>query len=191
MKKYYEIECNNAFIIKELMKLRIKVENLESKIKEVEAYKKEDKEDDISIEICKKEFDATKDHIFLLSIEEYEKYKDKIPKIDCWWWLRSPGNYPYQAAIVGKGGVFYDVGIYVHGNDGAVRPVVNFSRFEHDYPKIGERIIKYNFPWIVIDEGLAIAEVPIAFRRFDEKSNDYENSEIRQFLLDWYEERIR
>ena len=191
MKKYYEIECDNKSIIKELMNLRIKVENLESKIKKIEVCEKEDKEDDTSIEICKKEFDATKDHIFLLSIEEYEKYKNKIPNANYEWWLRSPDNYPRHGAIVGPGGSVCDVGLYVHCTNVAVRPVINFSRFEHDYPKVGERIIKYNFPWIVIGEGLAIAEVPIVFRKFDEKSNDYENSEMRRFLLDWLKERIR
>lgn len=28
--------------------------------------------------------------LFLLSMDEYEKYRNKIPNVDGWWWLRSP-----------------------------------------------------------------------------------------------------
>ena len=44
--------------------------------------------------------------------------------------------------------------------------------------------------WIQIDDDLYISELPIAFRRFDEESDDYETSEIRKFLLNWFEERL-
>lgn len=40
----------------------------------------------------------------------------------------------------------------------------------------------------MIDKDLAIAEVPIAFRRFSKKSNNYEISEMRKYLLEWIEE---
>ena len=179
------------------MNLRIKVENLESKMKKIEVCEKEDKEGDTSIEICKKEFDATKDHIFLLSIEEHKKYKDKIPLVRCWWWLRSPGDSSRSAADVDLDGSVYGFGSYVHCSNLAVRPALRLENRELGHFNLvdpsfcGQRLIKYNFPWIYIGDGLAIAEVPIAFKRFDEKSSDYENSEIRRFLLDWLKERMR
>ena len=123
----------------------------------------------------------------LLSAEEYEKYKDKIPHINCWWWLRSPGLYSDITIGVSGGGSICDYGHGVSYSYGAVRPVLKMS--DGRKYKIGERVILYDFPWIIIDEGLAIAEVPIAFRRFDEKSNDYENSEIKKFLNNWLERR--
>lgn len=124
------------------------------------------------------------DEIFLLSAEEYEEYKDVIPKFDCWWWLRSPGDDSFDAAYVCcDGSVYHDDVIY---DDYCVRPVLRLKSC--NFP-IGLRIIKHNFPWIVIDGDLAIAEVPIATHRFDEKSNNYETSEIRQFLLNWIKNR--
>ena len=126
------------------------------------------------------------DKIYLLSIEEYEKYKDRIPLISNLWWLRSPGSYAKYAAIVTGGGCVYDDGYGIGGAVVCVRPALNLESANH---QIGERVMFADFPWIVIDEGLAIAEVPIAWWRFDAKSNDYEKSEIRQRLAEWLESR--
>jgi hypothetical protein len=92
---------------------------------------------------------ATKDKIFLLSINEANKYfaSDEarmcVPttyaianyawtsddyKADgaatCWWWLRSPGDFQINAAFV-----YYDGGVYSFGRDvdndvGCVRPAL-------------------------------------------------------------------
>lgn len=132
------------------------------------------------------------DKIFLLSVEEYEKYKERIPYIKCWWWLRSPGSELHYAMNVTYDGsahnsVDYD---YVNYSDVAVRPVIRREAIDNilDW-QIGNRIVKYDFPWFVIDKDLAIAEVPISFHKFDTESNDYENSEIRKFLFDWLKDR--
>lgn len=125
------------------------------------------------------------DEIFLLSAEEYNKYKSLIPKFGCWWWLR-PGYLSEYAAGVDYVGDVDSHGYYVDYIDGCVRPALRLKSSAHP---IGSRLMKYAFPWIVIDSKLAIAEVPIATHRFDPESNDYQTSEIRQFLLDWIESR--
>lgn len=129
------------------------------------------------------------DEIFLLSIEEYKKYSNIIPEINTFWWLRSPGNSAYEAAFVYCDGTIMDDGNRVTFNNAAIRPALRLSNQEYKNLKLGDIFIKYKFPWIKMSEDIAIAETPIAFRRFDEKSNDYENSEIRQFLLNWIKER--
>ena len=129
------------------------------------------------------------DKIFLISIEEYEKYKKHIPYINSWWWLRSPGFYSNCAAHVVNDGSVSNYGNDVFLSNDAVRPALKISNPEFDPLKIGERFVKYSFPWIKIDNNLAIAEVLIAFRRFDKESNEYETSEIRQFLKDWLKGR--
>ena len=86
---------------------------------------------------------ATKDRVFLLSIEEAQRYfpnneaRQCIPtpyaiangayvtddvKTCCWWWLRSPGNRSINAAIVNYGGSLSFYGSWVFSSDGAVRP---------------------------------------------------------------------
>ena len=128
------------------------------------------------------------DPIFLLSIEEYEKYKDKIPQINCLWWLRSPGYCQPYASYVGKFDGFPARGCGVSSIERSVRPAVRYDLI-NSY-SIGW-IDALNFfycgiAWRIIDKDIAIAKEPISIHRFDEKSNDYENSEIRKFLLDWH-----
>lgn len=134
------------------------------------------------------------DSIFLLSEEEYKKYKDKIPHIDCHWWLRTPGiGSKYVASSA------YD-DHYRHDNDlYAVRPVIKMSAIRdclyngstYCGAKNG-RFLALGATWKIIDEekGLAISEMPIMFSRFDAESNNYATSEVRKKLLDWYKERI-
>ena len=128
------------------------------------------------------------DEIFLLSKEEYEKHKKNIPVVNNWWWLRSPGYSSRSTAYVDLDGSVDFFGYYVGNDSDSVRPALQI--LNHNF-KVGDRFIEADFPWIVISENIAIAEVPIAFRRFDPSSNDYQNSEIRKFLLDWYKERKR
>ncbi len=93
---------------------------------------------------------AITDKVFLLSITEAKKYfdsdearrcaptayaiaqgawaNDSYKTADgdavCWWWLRSPGTYQYDAACVGVGGAVYLLGDYVDLGDGCVRPTI-------------------------------------------------------------------
>lgn len=129
------------------------------------------------------------DPIFLLSAEEYEKYKHNIPAIKCRWWLRSPSiEYQNCASFIHADRTLSNTGNPVNHALG-VRPVLKIDPTEFLLPDVLGRIIRCGITWIKIDKGLYIAEVPITFERFDKSSNKYEKSEIRNFLLDWYEER--
>lgn len=86
----------------------------------------------------------TNDKVFLLSIEEAEKYfssnksreckptpyaKQNGAYLDsdngnCWWWLRSPGLGQCRAAGVGIDGCVYYIGNCVNNDDGCVRPAL-------------------------------------------------------------------
>ena len=91
---------------------------------------------------------ATQDKIFALSIDEvnqyFTNYDDRMAaptgyaikqgawtssicsltsgEKTGWWWLRSPGNYSYSAALVSTYGYVNQGGYYVSNLDGAVRP---------------------------------------------------------------------
>ena len=97
---------------------------------------------------------ATKDNVFLLSIVEANKYfksddARKCAPTDyaiqqgaytsdsykvegrkaCWWWLRSPGSFSRNAAIVSGDGSFRVDGSRVNDGDGAVRACVRVRLF--------------------------------------------------------------
>lgn len=132
------------------------------------------------------------DDIFLLSIEECEHYKKRIPHENCWWWLRSPSLFQYFAALVRGDGSVLDGGDGVDYSDIAVRPALKYSNLESQIIKSTihkNRFLFNEFPFRIIDEEnkIAIAEVPITFDIFDKESNDYETSYIRRKLLSWFE----
>lgn len=84
----------------------------------------------------------TKDHVFLLSIQEAERYftsdDDRLCKGSaycfaqgafeandkvCSWWLRTPGEGHYKAAFVDTEGIIYVGGTFVNFNN-ALRPAM-------------------------------------------------------------------
>lgn len=157
------------YIIRMIKEAREELDRLEKQMKEEE------------------EVGFGEDEIFLLSTEEYEKYKDKIPEIyGNWWWLRSRGVYSDCATFINTaGGIDYN-GSIVYKNYGGVRPALKLNG---EYV-VGERIVLYSFPWIVIDKNLAIAEVPIGFTIFNtDEKNRYCDSYIRAHLKRWLENR--
>lgn len=66
------------------------------------------------------------DKLFILSLEEVEKYlpSDALRKVGAWWWLRSPGCNLLSAASVYEDGSIYDTGININYTDGGVRPAM-------------------------------------------------------------------
>ena len=70
--------------------------------------------------------DKTVDKLYLLSLQELETYlpRREDRRLDCWWWLRSPGCNLLTAASVYEDGSVYDTGINVHYTDGGVRPAM-------------------------------------------------------------------
>lgn len=68
--------------------------------------------------------------LFLLSKDEYEKYRSKIPRIKDYWWLRSPGHFADNALYVFGGGTTSDCGTgvnFILVNLG-VRPALRLRR---------------------------------------------------------------
>ena len=127
--------------------------------------------------------------IFLLSTEEYRKYKKLIPKLHWWWWLRSPGYFSDLAAYVRGDNIINDLGTNVDISDVAVRPALRISNFLSSDVDPGDIVEIFDRDWIVLDKNLVIAKKLIGQHRFDEKSNDYETSEIKKYLHKWLEEQ--
>lgn len=138
------------------------------------------------------------DKIFLLSVDEYEKYYDKIPKYDAegtdysyWWWLRTPNKYyasssSYASRVSGDNG---DVNLTRSANYRAVRPALDISDFD-DLEITHGRFTRLGAEWQLIDDNLAIAVEPIFDSEFG-KDNNYETSAVRKKLLEWYDREAK
>lgn len=136
-----------------------------------------------------RQIDAIYDKICLLTKAEYRLYKSKIPRIDCWWWLRSPHDGQRYVDSVMNNKLRDDCFLSLY-HTLAIRPVLKYSNLTIEPSKKPNCFMWNEVRWVIIDEKrkMAISEMPIAFDKFDDKSNDYSTSYIRKWLLDWYEE---
>ena len=123
--------------------------------------------------------------ITLLTKEEYEAYKEQIPLIYDWWWLRSPGGSSNYAAGVGSGGSVDDGGDGVNDVTVAVRPALKSKIIDL---QIGEKFIALGNRWVMIGDGFAISEDVITHQRYDSESNVWETSELKAWLEAWAKE---
>ena len=137
---------------------------------------------DIDIQIC---------DITLLSAEEYMVAKENIPPVNEWWWLRSPGFFQCNAAIINSSGAL--VGRNVNGDYACIRPALKISNNLKILDKIefakhvGTVVfIKDNYCYVLCDD-----VVKRTFFRSDwvaKDANVYEASDIKTSLEAWAKE---
>lgn len=142
-----------------------------------------------------KEQIKTNDRIFLLSAEEANKLPRLILNCNQWWWLRTAGFDNELVATVTDYGQAFRSSKHAYNNYGGVRPAIRFDRHEEIltlditnggyYKYLGKK-------WIDITDYIGfpclLKKKPFkAPSRFDATINCYATSEIRKWLLDWYE----
>ena len=123
-------------------------------------------------------------HADLLTVEEAEKLSQKLRKYKYWWWLRSPGHSSYVAAFAYSSGSISDCGYSVSVDDGAIRPALRITNL-NDY-KVGS-LFKFGGQWFeIVDENTAFCVNDIGTHRFDDETCDYDESEIKKYIDDWF-----
>lgn len=136
--------------------------------------------------------------ITLLSAEEAETLPPDIRDIKKTWWLRSPGYGDNYASIMLEGfTAFTDI-----RDDSKidVRPAleVGYERMCMTKPRLdrGDKINLAGHTWTVISYQYILCDDIIgkcAFRKDYNASdaNDYEKSDVKKFLDDWFEKSIK
>ena len=66
--------------------------------------------------------------LFLLSKDEYEAYQNNIPRVNGWWWLRSPGNITDYVAYIRTDRSVCCCGRDIRNDDCGVRPALRLRR---------------------------------------------------------------
>ena len=76
-----------------------------------------------------KEYGTCEDKVSLISVDEYRKYRELLPKTGEWWWTLTPdstagnGDDVWVDIVSPSGCIYFNV----CGNDRGVRPVCIFS----------------------------------------------------------------
>ncbi len=131
--------------------------------------------------------------VTLLSIEEYEACKDRVPIINDWWWLRSPGLAGDDAAgVYADGSIDYD-GNGVNFDGYGIRPALRIRNLESPNLQIMDKFNLAGFRWTVISVDIALCDSFIEYMAFRKDmsaadANVYEASDIKKWLDRWVKE---
>lgn len=126
----------------------------------------------------------------LLTAEEAKTLPKEILAIGKWWWLQSPGYCSNHAAdVCSDGSVNYHG--YGVSSTNAVRPTLEIQNLEASNLNIGDvfRFGNKNFEIISDTKALCTESIGKCFFREDwqaEDANDYETSDVKTFVDDWY-----
>ena len=141
--------------------------------------------------ITTKEIDVKFTGITLISEDEYNANKDIIPLIDQWWWLRFPGRYQYYAARAYPDGSLGR--IYVNYANAVVRPALLIWNPESANLNRGDKFELVGYTWTVLSKDIALCDKAVGQTSFRndykaQDANDFEKSDIKQWLYNWAEE---
>lgn len=120
------------------------------------------------------------------SIEDIKDLPKEILKSKDWWWLRSPGNGSLIAAGVNYLGFVYRNGNYVDYTHG-VRPLL-ITNLKSENLKLYDIYKIFDIEWYYIGDGNFLSKDILFESPFDVNSNDYETSELKKRLDDWFNE---
>lgn len=128
--------------------------------------------------------------IKLLNFNEYKGLIGKIPFTDSYWWLNTPNNKPYEVGYINTAGALEYQGV---SNHFGVRPALICELAEG--VKQGDKLQIAGHNWTVISDTLihcdeVIGHTPFREDFFAEDANNYETSDIKQWVDNWYQQEI-
>ena len=122
----------------------------------------------------------------LISVEEANKLPRCILANGDWWWLSSPGNNSNYAAFVRFSATVNALGFNVTYDTGEVRPALTISNSPE--LEIGETVKVFGLIAQYIGGDKVLLCEPILYSRFDAESHDFETSEVKQKIDNWFNE---
>lgn len=124
--------------------------------------------------------------VTLLNYEEFKRYQKHIQVLSDDWWLRTEATeeFCYANAISCN----LRQNRYI-GNKVGVRPALIVSNIK---AAPGEKIYTLGFTWTVLDifddgKGLLLCNYFIGAHHYDNRDNDWEKSELKEFIEKWLE----
>lgn len=120
--------------------------------------------------------------VSLLSLDSFNDNKTLIPSIQAWWWLKTKGAYSNKAAYVFIDGDAYAEGYDVDKDRADVRPLIYIDPLIAETLKAGQKVEIGKYTATVMIDRSCLLDECVCKHRFDEKSGNYESSEIKDFI---------
>ena len=128
--------------------------------------------------------------IYLLSFKEAKDLPLSVLSNGSFWWLRSKGDKRGLATMVDNVGYFYPY-CFVDGICG-VRPAIRIKGLKlNNIIRVGDTVDLLGMEAQYIGNNSILLRENISAHRFDAKSNEYEISEIKKYIEDWLEEKMK
>lgn len=122
--------------------------------------------------------------IVLLSKEEWEEIVATVPNIPIdnneYWWLRSPAKNYFDAMYVRMDGSVCDHGAPVNYSYAGVRPALRIP-IPKGY-KVGDKIKVGSTMCTMVAFDLLLVDQGICSHSFDTSNNNYDTSEIKEYI---------
>lgn len=124
----------------------------------------------------------------LLSEEEAKTLLTKEERVyKSYWWLRTPGRYGSRACSIDYDGDVRSYSFVYYSNRG-VRPALVLSDISDSNFKVGDIFEVAGYKFKVLSQTLAwMYEQDIGKLCFNEKTNIYEESSVKKFVDEWFE----
>lgn len=123
----------------------------------------------------------------LLSTDEAEALPLRLRQYKSWWWLRSSIPYSDLAACVNYDGSVDCFASYIDDDGSDIRPALQIKNFENSNLEIGDILKFENKEFEIISDTLAFCTTDIGKHRFDTDHNNYEKSEVKKYVDEWFE----
>ena len=128
--------------------------------------------------------------VTLLSLDEFRMLPYKLRDIGKCWWLRTPGDNVGTVMYVDDFGEEHEEGE-------TVDTVLNSFHMMHVRPvllvsgvKKGEKIRIFDNDWTAFSENAVLCDTQVGAFRFDLARTDYESSDIKKWLEDWFQDQL-
>lgn len=124
-----------------------------------------------------------------ISIPTLEEVKTLSQKAICYsmdWWTRTPYKDTHLCTVDYDGMIFEDIGGSITERCG-VRPVITIDNFNSFNFLIDDKILIDGKEYIVIGNNKIFYCDDSIAKQFDQSTNIYEKSELKQFVDNWFE----
>ncbi len=134
-----------------------------------------------------REIELEIEDISLLTTAEAADLPEEIREYREWWWVKTRGVDIGCAPLVDRDGFIDYLGDDVCCDTYAVRPVVTIRNLESLNLKIGDPLVIKDEKYVYIGNNRALYNDEVNYSKFDEVSDDYEKSLIKQVVDKWLE----
>lgn len=128
--------------------------------------------------------------ITLLSIGNIAKLPTWLLANGTIWWLQTPGYLPHDVAFVNCAGSYDASGACVNDNNVCVRPAIKIDVRPYLPLVIGETVLVLGREAQFVGNGMVLFCEPIDHRKFDNETNNFNKSELKEYLEGWLKKEM-